>query len=135
MVEKDMAVAKFGRKLAQRVIVRARGLLPMLYTPRELEEELGVPSRSVREWIKKGMPYQRDGRSILINGREFAGWIESVRKSGLRSPLECDEAYCLKCKKPVPLTNLRESRKGQLRLVQGKCPCCGRTVNRGGRVD
>jgi endogenous inhibitor of DNA gyrase (YacG/DUF329 family) len=46
-----------------------------------------------------------------------------------------DEAYCLHCKKPVKLLNPLVSHRGKLNLVQGKCPICGTTVNRGGRCD
>jgi len=72
---------KGNKKFDQRVIVRAHGLLPMLYTPRELGEELGVPSRTIREWIKQGMPYQRDEKGFLwIKGSEFAQWVKQMRK-------------------------------------------------------
>ena len=46
-----MRFSKVG--VPQIVIVRAPDLLPMLYTPRELEQEPGVPSRTIREWIRK----------------------------------------------------------------------------------
>jgi hypothetical protein len=38
-------------RLSHTVIVRAPGLLPMLYTPSELERELRIPARTVREWL------------------------------------------------------------------------------------
>ena len=47
-------------KFPHSVITRSPGLLPMLYTPSELEEDLSVPARTVREWIKQGLPHQRD---------------------------------------------------------------------------
>lgn len=79
------------------VIMRAPGLLPMLYTPHKLEEELGIPALTIREWIKQGMPHERDERGHLwINGVEFAAWVEQVRTRKLSHHLAPDEAYCLK---------------------------------------
>jgi hypothetical protein len=118
------------------VIVRAPGLLPMLYTPRELEEELGIPSCTVRDWTKEGMPFQRDTYGhIWINGIEFAAWVERVRAAKKRVRLARDEAYCLHCKKPVKLIGPVVSLEGKMNRVQGKCPTCGSTINRGGRFD
>jgi len=124
------------RGFSHLVIMRAPGLLPMLYTPRELEEELGIPSFTLREWTKVGMPFQKDAQGHLwINGVEFAAWVEQIRKDKKRTKLAHDEAYCLHCKKPVKLLNPLVSHRGKLNLVQGKCPICGTTVNRGGRCD
>jgi excisionase family DNA binding protein len=57
------------------VIVRAPGLLPMLYKVRELAQELETSRRTIRRWARRGMPHERDGRNhIWINGEEFAQW-------------------------------------------------------------
>ena len=131
-----MRFSQVGKGFPQLVIVRAPGLLPMLYTPRELEQELGIPSRTIRYWITKGMPFQKDEQGFIwINGVEFAAWVEKVRTSRVRVRLARDEAYCLYCKQPVKLLNPLASQRGKLNLVQGKCPVCGRTINRGGRFD
>ena len=131
-----MAFLKFGKGFSQLVIVRAPGLLPMLYTPRELEQELGVPSRTIREWIKYGMPFEKDNEGhVWVNGAEFSVWVEKVRSSKATVQLSEDEAFCLHCKKPVRLTDASKIRRGKLLLTQGKCPSCGRTINRGGRFD
>jgi len=39
--------------LPRQVIVKAPGLLPMLYTVRELSEDLGMPERTLRDWLKR----------------------------------------------------------------------------------
>jgi hypothetical protein len=131
-----MEFLKFGKGFSQLVIVRAPGLLPMLYTPRELEQELGVPSRTIRAWIKYGMPFQKDNEGhVWIDGVEFSHWVEKVRSSKAAVRLSDDEAFCLHCKKPVRLTNPSRLRRGMLLLTQGKCPGCGRIINRGGRID
>jgi hypothetical protein len=117
------------------VIIRAPGLLPMLYTPTELEEDLRVPARTVREWIKKGMPHQRDVRGhILIDGRRFAGWVRSHRRVRASRQLAENEAYCLQCRKFVELQNPTQVGEGRRGLLKGTCPECGRTMHRGYRV-
>ena len=132
----NQATLKGGKNFHHLVIVRAPGLLPMLYTPRELEQELGIPSCTLRVWTKEGMPFQKDNRGHLwINGVEFAAWVEQVRADRQRIRLARDEAYCLRCKKPVKLSNARKLNRGKLTLSQGICPACGRTINRGGRFD
>lgn len=61
-------------RLPHAVIVRAPGLLPMLYSPRELGQELRIPDRTIREWLGKGLPHLRDERRhIWIDGRQLAG--------------------------------------------------------------
>ena len=118
------------------VIIRAPGLLPMLYTPTELEEDLRVPARTVREWIKKGMPHQRDVRGhILIDGSQFAEWVRSHRRVRASRRLADNEAYCLQCRKFVVLQNPTQVGEGRRGLLKGICPECGRTMHRGYRVD
>ena len=59
-------------RLPHSVIVRAPGLLPMLYTPRELERELGVPARTIREWLDRGL-----AASARRTRAHLAGWSRS----------------------------------------------------------
>ena len=122
-----------GRKnLPHLVIVRAPGLLPMLYTPRELEQELGVNARTIREWIKQGMPYERDARGHLwINGVALAVWVEQIRTTNQICKLADDEAYCLKCRQAVKLSDPQPLRQAKLIVLRGTCPTCGTKINRG----
>lgn len=116
----------------QMVIVRAPGLLPMLYTPRELGEEVGVSPRTIRDWMQMGMPHERDAKGrIWINGVEFAEWVESERTERRGHRLKKDEAYCLRCRRPVQLIEPGESRTGKLILLRATCPACGTAINRG----
>jgi excisionase family DNA binding protein len=126
---KDKACAE---KIPHSVIVRAPGLLPMLYKVRELAEELDTSRRTIRRWAHRGMPHQRDGRNhIWVNGEEFAKWVEDQRR-GRRGPeLRPSEAYCLRCRKAVRLRNPVRKRDAKMTLLQGICPQCGATVNRG----
>jgi hypothetical protein len=53
---------------------RLKGLFDMLYSPRELAEEIGINKDQVyMVYMPFGCPYERDERNhILINGNEFA---------------------------------------------------------------
>jgi len=116
------------------VIVRAPGLLPMLYKPSEIADDLGIPPRTLYDWLIAGAPHERDRSGhIWVNGELFRIWIEENRKrkaSGRK--LLPDEAYCLRCKSAVKLVNsTRQHQRGRLYLIKGSCPQCGATINRG----
>ena len=107
----------------------------MLYTVRELAYELSMPERTLRDWLKSGAPHSRDARQhIWINGQDFASWVHAQRRKRMRVPLASDEAYCLRCNRPVKLRNPAIIPvKGKLLLIRGTCPICNCTINRGGR--
>jgi hypothetical protein len=119
--------------LPHSVIVRAPGLLPMLYTLSELEEELGVPARTLHDWLARGMPHKRDARCrIWIDGSQLVAWVETVRVvRSKRSKLNPDEAYCFRCHKPAKLVVSSMQPQGKQALLQGTCPECGTTIHRG----
>ncbi len=118
-------------KIPHLAIVRAPGLLPMLYTPSELGNELGIPVRTLRDWVARDMPHERDNQDrIWINGRDFAAWVETVRLARLEPKLQADEAYCLRCRKPVKLTKPKSRVEGKRRLLEGVCPECGGIIHR-----
>ena len=120
------------------VIVRVSGLLPMLYKPGEIAEELGIPARTLYDWLNVGAPHQRDGGGhIWINGVQFYEWVDqNRRKKGAKRKLASDEAYCLRCNNIVQLINpVRHHMKGRLYLIKGICPQCGTVINRGDSDD
>jgi hypothetical protein len=124
--------------LTHSVIVKAPGLLPMLYLPAELAGELGMPARTLYDWLQAGAQHTRDAQGNLwIDGRQFAGWVEANRKPHpVREKLQDDQVYCLRCKQAVTLVDpRREQVKGRLILIKGSCPHCGAGINRGGRSD
>jgi ribosomal protein S27AE len=124
--------------LTHAVIVKAPGLLPMLYLPAELAGELGMLVRTLYDWVKAGAPHTHDAQGNLwVNGREFASWVEANRKPrSVPEKLKDDQAYCLRCKQAVTLIDpSREQVKGKLVLIKGHCPHCGAGINRGARND
>jgi hypothetical protein len=121
-------------RLPHTVVVRAPGLLPMLYSPPELAEELHIPAHIVREWLNKGLPHQQDaGRHIWINGHEVAAWVEAARHARPRQPLQADEAFCVKCNRPVKLADPTRTPRGKHLLLSGTCPECRTSIHRGVR--
>ena len=124
-------------KLPHNVIIKAPGLLPMLYTPREICEELDIAESTLRDWLQIDVPHQRDNRNrIWINGEEFARWVNNQRKPKVTNKLNEDEAYCLRCNQVSKLLSPQiQPIKGNLVLIKGTCANCGAVINRGARRD
>jgi hypothetical protein len=132
-MSRDLSIHPF--KLPHQVIVKAPGLLPMLYTTRELAEELSMPERTLRDWLIRGAPHTRDrlGR-IWVNGQDFAVWVAAQRRRKNNSRLMEGEMYCLSCKQVVrPLHPELRRVVGKLVLLSGQCPRCGGKVHQGAR--
>ncbi len=124
-------------KISHQVIVKAPGLLPMLYNVRELAEELGMPERTLRDWLLRGAPHNWDARRHLwVNGEEFTGWVKAQHSQRKRTKLADGQAYCLHCNQVVQLSAIEKRPiKGKLVHFKGHCPNCGAVINRGGRLD
>ena len=127
----------YRTKLPHNVIIKAPGLLPMLYTPREICEELGIAESTLRDWLQIDVPHQRDNRNrIWINGEEFARWVNNQRKPKVTNKLNEDEAYCLRCNQVSKLLSPQvQPIKGNLVLIKGTCAICGAVINRGAHRD
>ncbi len=124
-------------KLPHTVIVRAPGLLPMLYIPHEIADELGISLSTLRDWFQFGAPFQRDARNRLwINGEGFAAWVKEQQKPKPIQKLANGEGFCMHCNQVTVLMSPEIRRiKGNLVHVRGKCMHCGSTINRGDRYD
>jgi hypothetical protein len=122
-------------KIPHSVIIRAPGLLPMLYTITELAQELDILAPTIRDWLEQGMPQQRDARDhIWIDGRQFAQWVAESSQARSAEKMAEDKAYCFHCRKPVRLIDPVRKRQGKKILLQGVCPICAGTIYRGSRV-
>ncbi len=132
-----MEVRIHRKKLPHNVIIKAPGLLPMLYTPREICEELDIAESTLRDWLQIDVPHQRDNRNrIWINGEEFARWVNNQRKPKVTNKLKEDEAYCLRCNQVSKLLSPQiQPIKGNLVLIKGTCANCGAVINRGAHRD
>lgn len=132
-----MEVRNRRTKLPHKVIIKVPGLLPMLYTPREISEELDIAESTLRDWLQIDVPHQRDNRNrIWINGEEFARWVNNQRKPKVTNKLNEDEAYCLRCNQVSKLLSPQiQPIKGNLVLIKGTCANCGAVINRGAHRD
>jgi hypothetical protein len=124
-------------KLPHSVIVKSTGLLPMFYTVRELAEEIAIPDRTLRDWLSHGAPHTRDRlRHIWIEGRAFAGWVQSLRRKSNGARMKKDEGYCMTCKRAVVMLNqIRYPSASRLIYIHGICPVCNGKVTRGAWND
>jgi len=125
-----------GLKLPHSVIIKSPGLLHMKYKVSELAQELGIPDRTLRDWLKRGAPHQRDSRNhIWVVGIEFAAWVKAQKKNKKSRKLGADEAYCFRCNKIVSLVDPETIKiVGKLVHFKGRCINCGCKINRGGRL-
>lgn len=120
--------------LPHSAIVKAPGLLPMQYRLGELAEALAVSPSIVHRWMDNGLPYTRDGQSHLwFNGTHCKDWIDQTRSKREGPKLAADEAYCLRCSRPVKLHHPSQTANGRQMLLTGKCPVCDAVINRGVR--
>jgi hypothetical protein len=124
-------------KLPHAVIVKAPGLLPMLYKVRELADELSTPERTLRDWLHHGAPHTRDRLGhIWVDGQAFIAWVASQRKKNTRARLQPGEGYCMNCNRVVMMIHpTRRPSSGKLVYIQGVCPHCNGKVSRGARRD
>lgn len=108
---------------------KVKGLLNMLYTPKELAEEIGINFDQVyRVYIPAGCPHSKDNRGrISINGKEFKAWFEENYK---KRKLERDQAYCVSCKKAVEIIDPGRIKDGNNIYLISNCPLCGNRVTR-----
>jgi hypothetical protein len=123
--------------LSHSVIVKTPSLLPMQYRAREIEEELGISSLTIRTWIKRGLPVSRDSRGHLwINGQVLSSWIKSRKSKRRKCEMKPDEAFCLRCRKAVKMVNPHiQGGRGRQAIMSGQCPACGGKINRGMRAN
>ena len=79
------------KKLPHHVIVRAPGLLPMLYKVRELASELIVLERTLRDWLVCGVPYLPDKNNHIWVKREIltlGQYINPIHETTIISQLK-----------------------------------------------
>lgn len=108
---------------------RVKGLLNMLYTPKELSEEIGIyQDQFYRVYVPLGCPFSRDSQGhYLINGKNFKRWYEENYQ---KRTLEKGQAYCVSCKKIIVVSNPERKQNGNLVYDCYICPNCGKKVVR-----
>jgi hypothetical protein len=129
MIGEDEGVILLAGRLDGKQRNRLKRLLDMMYTPRELAEEIGVnDDRVYMVYVPGGCPHERDkNRHIWINGKAFRSWFEEVYA---KRNLKPGQAFCLTCKKAVDMVNPERKRKEKLIYDLCNCPNCGRKTTR-----
>ncbi|MBA5778042.1 helix-turn-helix domain-containing protein [Stappia sp. F7233] len=69
------------------------------YTYAEAAKTLGVDERTVRSWVKDGLPAISDQRPHLIEGHALKAHLKAKRRRR-RHPCGAGEFFCLGCKAP-----------------------------------
>lgn len=117
-------------KFSQPQTLHLSRLLHMEYTLRELADEIQCSVQQIRRAVEACCPHRVTERCTWIVGDEFAAWYEAM-VTDRKVPLRHDEAFCLSCRRPVPLDveTVTPVRPGVER-VSGVCPRCQCTVHR-----
>lgn len=124
------------RRIPGKAIVRAPRLLAMKYRLDELAEELEVDALFVRDWVRRGLAFERDERgNIWIDGREACAWIQAHRRSPQKGLMPEGWGYCFFCRDRVEMVTVARRMCGKVMQLSGTCPRCGRKVNWGIRND
>lgn len=107
------------------------------YTLQEISTLFGVHIRTVRAWIKEGLPHIEGLYPYLVKGRDLKEFLIK-RQLKQKVKLEAGQFYCMKCK------TARTAQNNQVRLaysgktigkgikdfiIQGICESCGTKLN------
>jgi len=108
---------------------RLKRLLDMLYSPRELGEEVGFnPEQVYRVYILDGCPFEKDKNNrYWINGRAFAEWYKNQYK---KAQLGEGDTFCKSCAKAVKIIAGETKTQKQITYIVSSCPNCGRKLTK-----
>jgi hypothetical protein len=101
-----------------------------------LADEIGCAADTIyKSYIPAGCPHERDAEGNLwIVGTDFETW---ARKTFVRKPKHVrstnmgrDQAWCMKCKKPVDVIGIEIGDRDRVEMITGRCRECDSKVNR-----
>jgi RNase P subunit RPR2 len=102
------------------------------YTVIDVSETLGVHPKTVRNWIRAGLPVIDETRPLLIQGADLKLYLKQKRKTYLHR-CELGEMYCFKCNQPkVPSINSVKfiAKPAGMAQMTGRCGECGKWANK-----
>jgi hypothetical protein len=108
---------------------KVKRLLDMLYSPKELANEIGISTDLIyRGYLPLGCPHDRnDKKYIFINGKRFAEWYQNTY---IKINLAHDETFCKTCKTGVKISQPKQVQKKDLFYLLSVCPICGRKLTK-----
>ena len=102
------------------------------YTVKDISEVLGVNPKTVRNWIRVGLPVIDDKRPLLIQGADLKLYLKQKYKTYLHN-CELNQMFCMKCKEPkepnVESIHFIAKPAGMARMT-GCCGECGIRSNK-----
>ena len=109
---------------------RAKGLLDMMYSPEDLQWELGIDEKRLKLLIGLGLHHLIDSNGhIWVRGIDFTAWSATFDKQN-KIRLLPGQAYCVKCKKAVFMLHPERKQGYVTVMLVDKCPECGAKVSR-----
>lgn len=102
------------------------------YTVEEIAELFDVHKRTVRNWIKSGLPVSDKARPLLILGTDLRLFLKQHRKKNKRN-CKPTEAYCCRCREAREITSNSVSfiQCGEgVGRVFGRCSQCNLKINK-----
>ena len=109
------------------------------YTTKRIAQELGVHSRTVQEWYKKGLQPIENKLPYRTMGYEIKRFLEKELQKH-KHKLQSDEFYCTKCRQAVKSTDndvwieisKRTIGKNSFKsmTIKGICENCNCKINR-----
>jgi len=102
------------------------------YTVIEVSERLSVHPKTVRNWIRLGLPIVNEKRPLLICGVDLKIYLKKKRTTYMHQ-CEADEMYCFKCKQPQS-PNIESlqfiAKPAGMAQMTGLCNECGCKANK-----
>lgn len=102
------------------------------YTVIEVSEALGYHPKTVRNWIRAGLPVVNEKRPLLICGVDLKIYLKQKRKTCMHQ-CEVHEMYCFKCKHPknpsIESLQFIANPAGMAQMT-GRCGECGCKANK-----
>ena len=102
------------------------------YTVIEVSETLGVHPKTVRNWIRVGLPVVDEKRPLLIIGADLRIYLKQKRKTYMHQ-CEVHEMYCFKCRQPkTPSIETLQfiAKPAGMAQMAGRCEECGCKANK-----
>ncbi|NOH69065.1 helix-turn-helix domain-containing protein [Vibrio rotiferianus] len=102
------------------------------YTVREVSDVLGVHFKTIRNWLKVGLPVADETRPLLIRGTDLKVYLKQKRRS-IQFNGELHEMSCFRCRQAMKpnLDSVRFiAQPAGMVHMSGVCEECGCRINK-----